>query len=87
MRKRFEQQNELDAQPIPDVKIDGKSRHELPQLLAGLQYIFITPHLNEAVLPFWKRKYWGAKKDWPLRHELMGNISTGRYAAEFGRGL
>ena len=56
MRKRFEQQNELDAQPIPDVKIDGKSRHELPQLLAGLQYIFITPDLNEAVLPCWKRK-------------------------------
>ncbi len=50
MRKRFEQQNTLDATPIPEVKIDGKSRHQLPKLLAGLQYIFITPELNERVL-------------------------------------
>ena len=49
MRKRFEQQNTLDATPIPEVGIDGRSRHELPKLLAGLQYIFVTPGLNEAV--------------------------------------
>ena len=49
MRKRFEQQNTLDAVKIPEVKIDGKSRHQLPKLLAGLQYIFITPELNERV--------------------------------------
>ena len=49
MRKRFEQVHELDAMCIPDVKIDKKSRHELPQLLAGLQYIFVTPSLNEKV--------------------------------------
>ena len=51
MRKRFEQQNMLDATPIPDVKIDSKSRHQLPKLMAGLQYIFVTPDLNEQV--FW----------------------------------
>ena len=62
MRKRFEQQNELDAQLIPDVKIDGKSRHELPQLLAGLQYIFITPELNEAVFDILEQKIVGDKK-------------------------
>ncbi|MCA9734192.1 ISNCY family transposase [candidate division KSB1 bacterium] len=62
MRKRFEQQNELDAQLIPDVKIDGKSRHELPQLLAGLQYIFITPKLNEAVFEVLERRVLGDKK-------------------------
>lgn len=62
MRKRFEQQNELDAQLIPDVKIDGKSRHELPQLLAGLQYIFITPELNEAVFAILEKKILGDKK-------------------------
>lgn len=62
MRKRFEQQNELDAQLIPDVKIDGKSRHELPQLLAGLQYIFITPGLNGAVFEILERKILGDKK-------------------------
>jgi len=49
MRKRFVQQNTLDAIKIPEVKIDGKSRHQLPKLLAGLQYIFITPELNERV--------------------------------------
>jgi len=49
MRKRFEQQNELDSTPIPEVKIDSKSRHQLPKLLAGLQYIFVTPELNEEV--------------------------------------
>lgn len=41
----------LDATPIPDVKIDSKSRHQLPKLMAGLQYIFVTPDLNEQV--FW----------------------------------
>lgn len=49
MRKRFEQQNTLDATPIPEVKINSRSRHQLPKLLAGLQYIFITPSLNEEV--------------------------------------
>lgn len=62
MRKRFEQQNTLDAQLIPDVKIDGKSRHELPQLLAGLQYIFVTPELNEAVFEILEKKVLGDKK-------------------------
>ena len=49
MRRRFEQQNTLDAIAIPDVKIDGKSRHELQQLLAGLQFMFITSELNEKI--------------------------------------
>lgn len=49
MRKRFIQQNELDADLISDIELDSRSRHELPQLLAGLQYIFITPELNESV--------------------------------------
>lgn len=62
MRKRFEQQNELDAQLIPDVKIDGKSRHELPQLLAGLQYIFVTTELNEGVFAILGKKVLGDKK-------------------------
>jgi IS5 family transposase len=62
MRHRFKQQNELDAQLIPDVKIDGKSRHELPQLLAGLQYIFVTPELNGAVFEILEKKIAGDKK-------------------------
>jgi len=49
MRKRFESQLALDSIAIQDVVINIKSRHELPQLLLGLQYIFTTPELNEAV--------------------------------------
>ena len=63
MRKRFEQQHELDATLIPEVKIDVKSRHELPKLLAGLQYIFVTPSLNEKILEILEKKIlWDKKK-------------------------
>jgi len=61
MRKRFEQQNTLDVTPIPEVKIDGKSRHQLPKLLAGLQYIFVTPELNERILSLMERHIIGDK--------------------------
>lgn len=49
MRVRFKQQNTLDATPIGEVKINGKSRDAMPKLLAALQYIFITPSLNKEV--------------------------------------
>ncbi len=49
MRKRFEQQLEVNSLSIADVVLNSRSRHELPQLLAGLQYIFVTPELNEGV--------------------------------------
>jgi hypothetical protein len=62
MRKRFEQQNTLDATLIPDVKIDGKSRHQLSPLLAGLQYIFITPGVNEAVFQILEKKILAGRK-------------------------
>lgn len=56
MRKRFEQQNTLDAMPISEVEINAKSRDEFPKLLAGLQYIFVTPSLNEAVFKILEEK-------------------------------
>jgi hypothetical protein len=62
MRKRFEQQTELGIIPIPEVKITTKSRHQLPPLLVGLQYIFVTPDLNEEVFSILSKKYWKAKK-------------------------
>lgn len=62
MRKRFEQQNTLDATPIPEVKINSKSRHELPALLAGLQYIFVTKELNEAIFGILETAIIGDKK-------------------------
>ena len=66
MRKRFAVNNELDAQRIEDVKIDGRSRDQFPKLLAALQYIFITPELNEAVFGILER------------HVLEGKKATGR---------
>lgn len=62
MRKRFEQQTTLDAIPIPDVRIDMKSRDQFPKLLAGLLHIFITPELNEAVFAILEEKILGEKK-------------------------
>lgn len=49
MRRRFEQQQELDGTPIKEVKINMKTRHQLAPLLSSLQYIFITPELNEKI--------------------------------------
>lgn len=49
MRNRFEQQQELDSTPIKEVKINRKTRHQLAPLLVALQYIFITPDLNEKI--------------------------------------
>ena len=62
MRNRFNQQNSLDATPIKEVKIDGKSRHELAPLLAGLQYIFTTPTLNEKIFSILESKIMEGKK-------------------------
>ena len=62
MRKRFEQQKELDASPISEVKIDAKSRHEMPQLMAGLLYIFTTDALNEEVFSILEEKILKGKK-------------------------
>jgi len=62
MRKRFEQQTKLDSTPIPEVKIDSKSRHQFPKLLAGLQYIFITPSLNEEVFKILEKAVLSDKK-------------------------
>jgi len=62
MRKRFEQQNKLDSVAIPSVEINTRSRHELPQLLAGLQYIFVTPSLNESVFSILSEKIMSGKQ-------------------------
>jgi len=49
MRKRFEQQYSIDLIPISEVKIKENKRDKLPPILQALQYIFITPELNQAV--------------------------------------
>ncbi len=62
MRSRFNQQNSLDATPISEVKIDGKSRHELAPLLGSLQYIFTTPELNEKIFSLLESRIMDGKK-------------------------
>jgi len=49
MRKRIEEQPEVDAIPISEVPIDVKSRDEMPKLFIGLKYIHANTQLREAI--------------------------------------
>ena len=49
MRKRFEQQLSIGVIPINEVEFDKRSRHQLPQILKGLQHIFVDSDLSEAI--------------------------------------
>lgn len=62
MRQRFEQQMNLRTVAIADVKFPLKSRDELPPILMALQYIFITPSLNEKVFDLLEKKICSGKK-------------------------
>ncbi len=62
MRQRFEQQMNLRTVAIADVKFPLKSRDELPPVLMALQYIFITPSLNEKVFELLEKKICAGKK-------------------------
>lgn len=56
MRKKFDPQTELGQTPIELVKLPTKSRDELPPILAGLQWIFRTPEINEEVFSLLEEK-------------------------------
>jgi IS5 family transposase len=62
MRQRFEQQMNFRTVAIADVKFPLKSRDELPPVLKALQYIFITPELNEKVFQLLEEKICNGKK-------------------------
>ena len=62
MRQRFEQQMSLRTVAISDVKFPLKSRDELPPVLMALQYIFVTPALNEKVFELLELKICKGKK-------------------------
>lgn len=49
MRKRFEIQYEMGATTIEEIQISTKSRDELPAVMRGLQYIYVTPEINERI--------------------------------------
>jgi IS5 family transposase len=62
MRQRFEQQITLGTVAIADVEFPLKSRDQLPATLAALQYIFITPELNNKVFTLLEEKVCAKKK-------------------------
>jgi transposase, IS5 family len=62
MRRRFEQQSTLGIVPIAEVKVNTKSRDELPPVLVALQHIFVTPELNEKIFLLLEDKISKSKK-------------------------
>ena len=62
MRKRFECQLQLGQTAIEKIQIPLKSRDELPPILAGLQWIFLTPEVNEEIFQVLEKKIRGNKK-------------------------
>ena len=62
MRRRFDVQLALGLTPIERVSIPLKSRDELPPILAGLQWIFQTPEINEQVFCLLESKLVAGKK-------------------------
>ena len=62
MRQRFEQQSTLGILPVAEVKINTKSRDELPPVLVALQQIFVTPELNEKIFLLLEDKISNTKK-------------------------
>ena len=63
MRKRFDPQLQLGQRPIETLKIPSKSRDELPPVLAGLQWIFTTPQVNEQVFELLEKKVQDSSPD------------------------
>lgn len=53
----------LGQTPIDQVVLPTKSRDELPAVLAGLQWIYKTPELNEAIFELLEERIVGDKKD------------------------
>jgi len=62
MRKRFEVQLALGQTPIERVCLPLRSRDELPPILAGLQWIYQTPEINEPIFALLEAKVVGDKQ-------------------------
>ena len=99
MRQRFEQQTVMGITPIGEVKFPLRSRDELPPVLKALQYIFITPELNEKILQLMEEKVCSDKKKtgrkgmdlWHIlvlgvvRHTLNANWDRMEHIANYDR--
>lgn len=62
MRIHFEQQTKIGVELISEVDLSMRSRDQFPQLLAGLQYIFIKPEVNKSVFKLLEEKLMKGKK-------------------------
>ena len=62
MRHRFELQPGLHLTPIEKIILPLRSRDELPPILAGLQWIFTHPELNEQIFALLEKKILSGKK-------------------------
>lgn len=49
MRQVKDQQFQLGETSISQIKFDPRSRDDIPQLLKGLQYIYVTPEIRKQV--------------------------------------
>jgi len=68
MRKVIAPQMQLGELPIAAIKLDPKSRDDIPQILRGLQHIYTTPELRGPILLFSKKIYLSIKsKEKPSR--------------------
>jgi hypothetical protein len=62
MRKRFEQQLNINILPIPEVPITTKSRDEFPPLMRALQFVFTHPEYNPKIFKVLEDKILHGKK-------------------------
>jgi IS5 family transposase len=49
MREIIDPQLQFGEQDISAIRLDPKSRDDIPQILLGLQHIYVTPQLREQV--------------------------------------
>lgn len=49
MRQVFNKQMQIGEMAIGKIKLDDKSRDDIPQLLLGLQYIYTTPEVRKPI--------------------------------------
>lgn len=54
MRQVFPQQLQLGQSDIAQIEFNARSRDDIPQILSGLQFIYVTPELREPVFTILK---------------------------------
>lgn len=63
MRNKVHRNFQLGTLSIADVKVDEKSRHQLPKLLKALQYIYSNDDLRKPILDIIEKKVTGKLKN------------------------